>query len=256
MINTRFSKWLCIRESLVNEYDLNGSQVDPFITLHQKSGDLVYFGIHDLAKSYRENNVLPELNQQEIADKLGQIVDADPVDQTVTVQTHQAPWHYGYKKLEDKRTRDKRKQMSQDPSEQAQVKIPVKSLMPITHMMKGSQSNLWLVIDASTKYQEGLIREIRKKEFERAQGIPQQVANTPMNQPVNQQHVAVDQNTKDRFLMQGRNIMHNPQFKPEMPMMPMNINNEFEGFDPTILSYDRYWKIHNDTKKYRYYPQS
>lgn len=242
MTQTSFLAWIYERKLNLKE---NINYMDPFIMLDQKAGDFVYFGVHDLAKSYKLNGFLPDLDLQEMSAKLGQIVDADPVNQTVSIQTHRSPWYYGYKKLEDQRTRDKRK----NAAEPASVKVPVKSLIDINHLMTGTQlgHNLWLVIDTTSKYQDNLMREIRKKEFERANTtqIPRPITHDPVNQA-----------SQNQFLVQGRHIVSNPQHAKSVPTLPQDdLSLDFANFDPTILSYGRCWKTHSDTKRYQYYPE-
>ena len=240
-MQTSFMSWMEKRSKLKE----HTGQLDPFVTMQQEAGDFVYFGIHDLSRMYKQTGQLPDLNQQEISDKLGKIVDADPVNQTVSVETLQAPYKYGYKKLEGKQAQNKRKQ--DVPGAPAQVTIPVNSLMPITHMIStGSPVNLWLVVDSNTKYQAGLVKAIRKKEFEKSHGME-------MPEPTGYNPVTPD--AQQQFLSQGRHIISNPQYKSTPTQMPVTDEEDYhlENFDSSILSYDRYWKYHDDHRKYRYY---
>lgn len=243
-MQTNFISWMQEKaKSKVNEHT---GQLDPFITMQQQAGDFVYFGVHDLSKMYKQSGQLPDLTQQDVSHKLGKIVDADPVNQTVTIETLQAPYKYGYKKLERKSDQNKRK--ADLPGSPVQVTIPVNSLMTITHMMNTKMPmNLWLVVDANTKYQAGLIKAIRKKEFERAHG---------MEMPEPNGYNPVSPDAQQQFLAQGRQLMPNPQHPQNKTPTQMPMEDEdyhLESFNPSAISYDRCWKYHSDNRKYKYY---
>lgn len=150
---------------LLKEHEQEATKRDPFTTLQQEKGDIVYFGIHDLARQYKQNGSLPVLNMNKIEDKKGVITDADPIDQVVDVAVSKAPFHYGYRKLEN--DKDKSKRFMRDDG-QMEVKISVSNLQDISHLVEDLEGKVWLVIDGNTTYQKGLMREIRRKEVERA----------------------------------------------------------------------------------------
>lgn len=207
---------------------------DPFVTLHQKRGDYVYFGVHDLSKYYRDNGGLPNLNIQQAWPKMGQVVDADPIDQTVTVLSDKAPFHYGYKKLEDKSVREKRRARGET---NATVKLPVNNLIPITHMFTGlgSNENVWLVIDGNTQYQQDLMREIRRREVERAHAPPQ---------------------SPYQFRMQNRQItpFEQPPQHDQQPQEPQWSDDDL--LDLQSVRYDMHWRQPiTDARRFKYYPE-
>lgn len=157
----RFTEWMKARR-LVED---SGGE-DPFISLQQKQGDFVYFGVHDLARQYKETGSLPKLDVDTLMKKIGQCVDADHVEQTVKVYCEQDPFHFGYHKLETADDRKKRRSKMEDGTHE--VDLPVSSLQDITHMFGGKEEvgehKIWLVIDGQSKFQQNLMREIRKKE--------------------------------------------------------------------------------------------
>ncbi len=179
-MNYSFTEWVQSKENPIEEAVQlpRNMRQDPFLSMQQHAGDFVYFGVHDLARFYRENGYLPNLQMQKIVNKVGQIVDADPVEQTVTIATSRDPYHFGYKRMEDTATRQKRKQKGETT---AKVTVPVAHLQNINHMLAGAPvtQTLWLVVDGNTPYQQNIMREIRKKEHARTQ--PMQPNQTPMS---------------------------------------------------------------------------
>lgn len=154
MIKT-FMEW-CIKET-----------TNPFLHMQQKQGDFVYFGVHDISKKYRETGELPVLREKDLMDKLGQCVDADHVEQTISVYAEQDPFRLGYRKLESLNSRRKRKGKMEDSIHE--IDIPVDSLRDITHMLGEDadlgDNKLWLVIDTNSSFQQSLMKAIRRKEI-------------------------------------------------------------------------------------------
>jgi hypothetical protein len=172
MIETSFVRWMQLREQ--EEGNNIPPGFDPFTTLLQKAGDIAYFGVHDLHKFHKKHGSLPNLELDQIETKSGHIVNADPVNQTITVATKRAPYHYGYHKLEDDKAKAKRKT---DAEGNVLVTIPTSHLQNVSHMFgDGSDQTVWLVVDGGTKYQQGLMKEIRRQEVQKAaiqqQGSP------------------------------------------------------------------------------------
>jgi hypothetical protein len=229
-----FHEWKLVREqSIQNELPAG---YDPFTTMQQKAGDVAYFGVHDLSKFYRSNKVLPQLNDNEIQSKSGEVVTADPVKQTISVAVTKAPYHFGYHKLENKESRSNRKL---DDLGRMLVTLPVAHLQDITHMFPGtSPGRVWLVIDGNTKYQQNLMQAVRRSEIQKAHGTPAPVQSNMAPAQVQQTPARTD-GYVPRYQMQGR----------EVTPIPLQTAN----FDPSILSYDRFWKTHNDCKRYDYF---
>jgi hypothetical protein len=178
-----FSQWAEVKK--LNEALLKGSQPNPFLYLNQKPDDLVYFGVHDIAREYKQNGELPRLGINVVAQKMGRIIDADPVKQTVKIVTQNDPYRYGYHKLETPEDRLKRKSARGGSYE---ISVPASKLVHIndllgTEAMLGDR-NLWLVIDSNTQSQGKLIQMIRAKEHQKQQ--PAMTAGAPQTVPQNQ----------------------------------------------------------------------
>lgn len=235
-----FLEWLEDRRSLVNEE--NGAE-DPFMSIPQKQGDFAYFGVHDLAKYYKQTGQLPgELDPQMIMSKMGQIVDADPVNMSVTIYSEQDPFHFGYRKLENRTQRSKRKKkMERMEDKTVQVNLPTAYLQDITHMMGGGAGlnghRLWLVVDARTQFQQALMREIRKKEAQKSQGLNPPVP--PMDSP-----------DQTQYSMTNREVFPTQQGDNPFDDIP---NLDVAHHDLSFMSPDRLWKRHTDIKIYEYY---
>lgn len=154
-----FSEWCNAKR--INEAN------DSFVDVPQKKGDFVYFGIHDLSKQYREEQQLPKINPDNLMKKIGQCVNADGVDRTITVYCEKDPFHFGYHKLEDAESRKKRHSKMEDSTHE--LTLPISSLIDITHLLEDNydigENKIWLVIDSKSKFQQDLIKEIRKKEI-------------------------------------------------------------------------------------------
>ena len=223
----KFTEWMKARRLVENS-----SESDPFISLQQKQGDFVYFGVHDLARQYKESGSLPKLDVDTLMKKIGQCVDADHVEQTVKVYCEQDPFHFGYHKLETPDARKKRRSKMDDDTHE--VDLPVSSLQDITHMLadKGQLGDhkIWLVIDGHSKFQQNLMREIRKKEVSKR------------NEP------GVDFDNDD------------PQFDMDEPEDEDQKSDDTEymdlaHYDPSFTSHNRQFKRHYDVKIYDYYPE-
>ena len=245
MIEINFKKWRLLKESIVEN---NG--YDPFTNLHQKQGDIVYFGIHDISKYYNQNGNLPDIDLGQVSGKSGQIVNANPIEQTVTVATQKPPFSYGYHKIESDKNKQNRKV---DQNGMILITLTVAHLQDISNIVIGSQGKrIWLVVDSNTKYQQNIIKEIRKKEIEKSH----------MQQPaIQQQQPAIQQpqNNINQFQQQQNNINQFQQPQPQTPnfkmigreVVPMQAMQN-SHYDPTILSNDRYWKMHSDCQYYSY----
>ena len=247
MIETSFAKWRQFKEE--SEVNNLPAGYDPFTTLRQKQGDIAYFGVHDLSNFYRQNGQLPNIDDQQILPKSGEIVNADPINQTITVATFRSPFHYGYHKIENEKAKQKRKV---DDQGRILVTLPVTHLQDISHMVSGAQANsIWLVVDNNTKYQQDLMKEIRRKEIERShaqqmpannqqmpnQQLPPQGGYDDMSMAAQHTQPQTDQQTVNKYKMVGRQVMPNLQVA---------------HYDPSILSNDRYWKRYTECKYYGY----
>lgn len=204
-----FSEWKILKEQ-------DESKCDPFVTLQQKQGDVVYFGIHDLSKAYKKYGALPKLNLSDIQQKQGEIIDADPVDQAVKVAVEKAPYHYGYRKLEGEKEKMRRYMRDDGKME---VKIQVSNLQEISHLVGDGNSTVWLVIDGNTKYQKDLMREIRRKEVERA------------NSQKDMEDFSVTE--------------------PEEDIEYMHVAH----FNPSLVGKNGGWKYFTENRRYDYYPE-
>ncbi len=157
MLEKSFLKWALLKE----ESDF----IDPFTKMDQKKNDVVYFGIHDIYKYYKENSVLPKLTMSQIDQKMGIVTSVDPIDQIVIVSVEKPPHLYGYRKLENDKEKSKR---FMNDDKKYEVRISISNLQNISHLVENSNENIWLVVDGGTKYQKNLIREIRKREFNKS----------------------------------------------------------------------------------------
>lgn len=146
-----------------NCIDIKEDNSNLFVKLNQEEGDIIYFGIHDLYKIYRDRGCLPILSLQEIDDKKGEIVSVNIVDQIVRASIKKSPFNYGYRKLSVVKNKMRRYMRADGNME---VKIPASDLQDISHLIKDAQgAKIWLAIDTNTKYQKNLIRDIRKREM-------------------------------------------------------------------------------------------
>ena len=138
---------------------------DGFIKMPCDIGDFVYFGIHDLARNYREKGCLPTLSLYDIFDKKGEIIKIDPVGQTATLLLEKTPFSYGYRKLDASLQDGSKKYLRKDGK--IEFKIPVENLKSIVSIMEDDVIPVHLVIDGDTKYQKKLMMALRRKEIER-----------------------------------------------------------------------------------------
>jgi hypothetical protein len=206
-----FLKWSCLKES-----------ADAFTSLDQKQGDIVYFGVHDLSKKYKQDGKLPEINLNDISGKKGEIIDADPIDQVVKVSVSKAPFHYGYRKLENEKDKMKR---FMNADGQMEVKISVDNLKDISHLVNSDGPKIWLVIDGNTTYQKNLMREIRRKEMEKSNNEPTSPATRHYD---NDDDLSIEE--------------------PEVDYMHV------AHFNPTITGKGYGMKYFNENKHYKSYP--
>ncbi len=248
MLECNFSKWMALREQSEN------TSSDPFTTLQQKQGDIVYFGVHDLAKQYKQSNSLPMMSMDTIGEKKGEITDADPVDQVVSVAVTKAPFHYGYRKLEGKKEK-MRRYMREDG--QMEVQISVSNLIDISHLVSDSNSKVWLVIDGNTSYQKNLMREIRKKEVDRANNSPVIDYDDDQDEPQDDQD-----NSPSHPPTRHYDDYEGEEFSLEDDEDEEDKKEDDDDkdymhlahFDPTMTSKSRGWKHFNETHRYSYYP--
>lgn len=225
-----FSEWCKVRRLYKESEDGH----DPFLHSQQKQGDFVYFGVHEISKSYREKGSLPTLDADTVMKKAGQIVDNDHVNQTVKVYMPEDPFHYGYHKLETPDARKKRKKKLDDDGVH-EISLPASTLQNITHMLDKTTSlgdnKLWLVIDGNTKFQQELMKEIRKKEVGKRSSVPQN--------------------------------RHYDDWKPSDEEEPegddqIDVDDDedtFEIQDECYNPFNRYFKRYSDVKRYGYYPE-
>lgn len=210
-----FQKWVALREYA--EGDALPAGYDPFTTIPQKQGDAIYFGLHDLSRSHRETGSLPNLTMAQIGSKMGEITNADPIDQSITVSVDKAPFHYGYRKLESPKDKSRR---FMDAEGKMSIKIPIGSLQNISHLMGDGDKSIWLVVDGNAKYQQGLMKEIRRKEVEKA----------------------------------ASNAATRLYGHPALPQAPEP--EEEYSLDLAHTKPVSNWKHHTDTRQYGYYPKA
>lgn len=218
-----FNKWVEEKQLLQEAID------NPLLDMKQEEGDKVYFGIHDLSRYYKTHGCIPPLDFADIMDKSGEISDVDPVDSTVLVSVEKDPFHFGYHNLESKSQRDRRNKKG------GMIKIAASSLSDISHLIN-SEYTVWLVIDQKTKYQDGLMKQIRRKEM-RSYMDKEAAANIyQLDDTDNPLDLGVDVG----YEMKNREVT--PYYN-------------FRGFDPSIHKNESSWKYHLDNRKYNYYPE-
>jgi hypothetical protein len=221
-----FQEWTEKRK-LLQEYADN-----PLLNMEQKEGDKIYFGIHDLNRYYREHGNIPELEFSDIMDKTGEVSDTDPVDSKVLVTVERDPFHFGYHNLETKSQRERRKKQEG----LIQVNIPSDWLVDISHLIEG-EHKVWLVVDQKTKYQAGLMKQIRKREMKAY--MDKDTASGLYD--LDDEESPIDLEVEERYKFMNREIEPYYQFKA--------------SFDPSISSYSNGWKYHIDAKRYAYYAE-
>ena len=203
---------------------------NPLLDMKQQDGDKVYFGIHDLDRYYKVHGSIPSLEFADIMNKTGEISDTDPVDSTVLVSISKDPFQFGYHNLETKSQRDRRNKRKEG------LKLPIGSLIDISHLIDG-EHKVWLVVDQKTKYQSGLMKQIRKKEM-RSYMDKEAAANVyELDDTENPLDLGIDVGYK----FKNREIEPYYQFKP--------------SFNPSVQANESCWKYHLDTKRYDYYPE-
>lgn len=149
LIKKYISNWPNIKE----KFDKN--TVDFCADMAQNKGDVVYFGIHDLSKKYRDQGFLEKLNLFNVFNKKGNIIDLNKINQTITIKLEKSPFEYGYRKLSKFLKNNK-------------IVVPASDLIDITYMIEDEIIPVYLLIDGSTKYQKNLIKAIRRKELEKS----------------------------------------------------------------------------------------
>jgi hypothetical protein len=219
-----FNGWVTERKLLQEAID------NPLLDMKQQEGDKVYFGIHDLDRYYKAHGGIPSLEFADIMDKTGEISDVDPVECDVLVSVPKDPFHFGYHALENKSQRDRRKKKGEN------VKIPASSLIDISHLIDG-EHKVWLVVDSKTKYQSGLMKQIRKKEMKSF--MDKEIADT--NFVLDDNDEPLDLGIEVGYEFMNREVEPYYQFKPT--------------FDPSVHKHESSWKYHLDTKRYNYYPE-
>jgi len=219
-----FNRW-------INEKKLLREATDnPLLDMTQQEGDKVYFGIHDLDRYYKTHGGIPSLEFADIMNKCGEITETDPVESDVFVSVPKDPFHFGYHALENKSQRDRRKKRGDN------VKIPASSLIDISHLIDG-EHKVWLVVDGKTKYQSGLMKQIRKKEMKSY--MDKEIANT--NFVLDDEDNPLDLGIEVGYKFMNREVEPFYQFT--------------SSFDPSIQKHESSWKYHLDNKKYDYYPE-
>lgn len=289
MIYNSFLEW--VAEQQANEAMVTSLPPDVmaknFSYFEQKQGDMVYFGIHDIMKAVKETGDLPPLiDPSQVIAKGGQIVEADPTTESLIVTTQQAPWHYGYRNLEDTRSRQNR---AKKGIEIIKVPIPKYFLEDISAWVPGAGAGgrrVWLVIDRSTSLQKKLHQLIIRKRMEREQQSQQANPMEPQIDPNDQARVDAlfkqpQQGLKQvqmepgnpqgldalfgvnkpkapplqQFMMQNRNVIKTDpnQMRQGRPRMPWDDEVEVAHYNPVSSQWG--WKVHADEKKYDYYPE-
>lgn len=226
MALTSFHGWV-EEKRMFQEYADN-----PLLDMKQQEGDKVYFGIHDLDRYYKTHGSIPSLEFADIMDKAGEISDVDPVDSKVLVLAPKDPYQFGYHNLESKSQRNRRKKRDDG---KADVKIPVDCLIDVSHLIDG-EHKVWLVVDQKTKYQAGLMKQIRRREMRAYMDADTQSGVYALDDKDNPLDLGVDVGFK----------MMNREVEPYYSI---------RGFDPSIQKHESCWKYHVDTKKYSYYPE-
>jgi hypothetical protein len=202
---------------------------NPLLDMKQQEGDKVYFGIHDLDRYYKTHNGIPSLEFADIMDKTGDIKEVDPVERYVFVSVSKDPYNFGYHNLENKSQRDRRKKRGEN------VKLIASSLIDISHLIDGEHT-VWLVVDNKTKYQSGLMKQIRRKEM-----------RSYMDKEADEIDYMIDDT--DNPLDLGFEVGYKMKNREVEPYY------QFNGFDPSVQKNESSWKYHIDTKKYDYYPE-
>ncbi len=146
-----FNEWIELRQEAAN----------PFTAVSQQKGDTLYFGIHDLAKKYRDHELMPKISQEDLSGKCGEVLSVCPVNQSITVAVDQSPFHLGYRKLHASRKK-RRKYMRVDGK--AEITLSNANLINISDIVDGAKAPVWLVVDGDAKYQKRLLKAIRKGE--------------------------------------------------------------------------------------------
>ena len=216
-----FNNWVLKKQLLQNE---NHS---PLLDTKQQVGDRVYFGIHDLNRYYKTHNCVPPLDFADIMDKTGEITDIDPVEDTVSASVSKAPYHLGYHSLENKNQREKRGKNH--------IQLPISALLDFSDFVD-STHKVWLVVDHNTKYQSGLLKQIRKKEMRAYMDRETQATNFELDDTDN----PLDLGIEVGFRQKNREVEPFYCFK--------------SSYDPSIQS-NQGWKSHGDFKKYDYFPE-
>jgi hypothetical protein len=214
-----FNEWTQERK-LLQEYADN-----PLLNMEQKEGEKVYFGIHDLNRYYKTHGNIPELEFSDIMDKTGEISDVDPVDSEVLVTLERDPFHFGYHNLETKSERERRRKKEG----LCQVKIPSNWLIDVSHLIEG-EHKVWLVVDQKTKFQAGLMKQIRKREMKAY--MDKDTAGGVYH--LDDDGSPLDLEVEERYKLKNREVEPFYQFKS-------SISNE--------------WKYHLDSKRYNYYAE-
>ena len=203
---------------------------NPLLDMKQEEGDKVYFGIHDLDRYYKIHNGIPSLEYADIMDKTGEIKEIDPIECNVFVSVEKDPFNFGYHNLENKSQRDRRKKRGEN------VKISGSCLIDISHLIDG-EHKVWLVVDNKTKYQSGLMKQIRRKEMKSYMDREESEIKYMLDDEGNELNLGVDVGYK----MKNREV--EPYYKYQ------------SSFDPSIHKNESCWKYHMDNKKYNYYPE-
>lgn len=192
-----------------------------FFEMPFSKGDIVYFGIHDLSKKYRENNCLPNLSLYDVFNKKGEISSLDPISQMLIVSLEESPFNLGYRRLNACQNYNSKK---------LQVKIPSSYLQNITHIMEDDSINVYLIIDGETKYQNKLLKYLRKREIDKLK---------------NSDHKQFATRHYDEFEGDDFYLDDSEDFKNE--------NTSYFNYNPNLLSKQRGWKYFKDNKVYKSY---
>jgi hypothetical protein len=271
-----FLKWLSERQ--MNEARLVAGAIgNPFDGMSQKEGDFVYFGIHDLIRSYKQLGHMPPIDMAQVMQKAGRIENGDPIKRSVFVACNVDPYKYGYHRIETKSVRDKRK-LRGGP---ILVEIKSEHLENINYMMEvGQQINadnnrqtLWLAFDGSTQLQRGLIQEIRKEKNK------QQVQPNQQNDPDKEARVKQWLHGNDgtatveppikytpatlwkdpvgsdqpQYQVNGRNVIDTSRQQQYVrDRLKQRPRLDVANYDPFFNVYNGYWKSHNDARQYEY----
>lgn len=288
MVQYSFLEWLKQRENLQEVQTVAGAIYNPFAKFQQKEGDFVYFGVHEMARAFRETGQIPRLDVNQVLGKSGRIVDADPINMTLTIATDQDPYKFGYHKLSLSQRRGR------PIGGTTKIKIPFGNLEQITHMLPTGEQlsgqRLWLVVDGSTKHQEKLRRAVRAAEEAQKKTTQQhaqpeisqdQIARAKQSLGVPRQirpedpKMAFDrlfnptaaQAPAQQYTHQGRNIVHagDPEELRRQNMQTharvrarrnqgLTGDQQVAWYDPTFTGFDRHWKSFVDATQYEYYP--